>query len=210
MNLKEAFRYLNHLDQLAQEAKIYLLCKENCTLLTQTHRKSKVNPDVQDEVLTTEQIRDNWNMHKDVMQVVDFYIDLIREKHELSLLIAKIKSENEFRMDAELSANKLRQEVSKVLQNVTIINRASRRITHGSAYKFNTDGNQVSYYYDIEEASEPAFDIKALKEKARALQEESDAVSAEADSFLVNTDVIYTPRYSVSDTFDDAFEQFIA
>ena len=210
MNLKEAFRYLNHLDRLAQEAKMYLLSRENCTLVTQTHRKSKVNAEAQDEILTTEQIRDNWNMHKDVMQVADFYIDLIREKQELSLLVARIKAEHEFRMDAELSANKLRQEVAAALQQVTRSNRPTRRITRGSAYKFNAEGNQVSYYYDIEESTEPAFDPKALKEKARDLQEKADAVSAEADAFLVNTEVSFEARYSVSDTFDDAFERYIA
>jgi len=210
MNMKEAFRYLNHLDRLAQEAKAYLLFRENCTLVTQTHRKSKANSEVQDEVLTTEQIRDNWNMHKDVMQVADFYIDLIREKQGLSLLIARIKAEHEFRMDAELAANKLRQEVAATLQLVARNNRPTRRITRGSAYKFNAEGNQVTYYYDIEESTEPAFDPKEMKEKARVLQEKSDVVSAEADAFLVNTEVSFDARYSVSDTFDDAYERFIA
>lgn len=210
MNLKEAFRYQNYLDRLAADAKSYLLNRENCTLVTQTHRKSKANPDSQDETLSTEQIRDNWNMHKDVMQVADFYMDLIREKHDLGLLIARIKAAHEFRMDAELSANKLRQEAATVLQTVTRGNKPSRRITRGSAYKFNAEGNQITYYYDIEEATDPAFDSKVLKEKARVLQEEADAVSAEADAFLVNTEVVYEPRYSVTDNFDDAFERFIA
>ena len=210
MNMKEAFRYLNHLDRLAQDTKVYLLNKENCTLVTQTHRKSKVNTEAQDEVLTTEEIRDNWNMHKDIMQVADFFIDLIREKQELSLLVARIKAEQEFRMDAELSANKLRQEVAGTLQMVTRCNRPTRRITRGSAYKFNAEGNQVSYYYDIEESTEPAFDAKELKEKARILQEKADAVSAEADAFLVNTDVPFEPKYGVTDEFDEAFERFIS
>lgn len=209
MNLKEAFRYLNHLDRLAQETKAYLLSRENCTLVSQIHRKSKANAEVQDEVLTTEQIRDNWNMHKDVMQVANFYIDLIREKQELSLLVAGIKAKYEFRMDAELSANKLRQEVAATLVQVTRSNRPTRRITRGNAYKFNAEGNQVSYYYDIEESTEPAFDPKTMKEKARGLQEKADAISAEADAFLVNTEVSFSAGYSVSDTFDDAFERFV-
>lgn len=210
MNMKEAFRYLNCLDRLAQEAKMYLLASENCTLVTQTHRKSKANAEAEDEVLTTEQVRDDWNMHKDVMQVADFFIDLVREKQELSLLIARIKAEQKFRMDAELSANKLRQEAAATLQQVVRGNRPTRRTTRGSAYKFNAEGNQVTYYYDIEESTEPAFDPKGMKEKARELQEKADVVSAEADAFLVNTEVAFEARYSVSDTFDDAFEHFIA
>jgi len=150
MNLKEAFRYLNHIDRLTQEVRNYLTTRENCTLVTQVHRKSKVNADAQDEVLTTEQIRDNWNTHKDIMQVADFYIDLIREKHELSVLVAKVKAEQTFCVDAEVLTNKLRQETLAVLLNMTRNNRATRRITRGSAYKFNAEGNQVSYYYDIE------------------------------------------------------------
>ena len=208
MNLKEAFRYQNHLDILAGEAKLYLASSDNCTLLTQTHHKSKVYPEAEDEVRATDQIRDNWSTHKDVMQVAKFYVDLIREKHTLSLLIAKVKASHTFMMDAELSTNKLRQEVALVLNSVTRKNRATRRTTRGSAYKFNAEGNQVPYYYDIDETVEPAFDPKELKAMARALQDEANAISSQADAFLVNTEVEFEPRYSTGDTFEDAFEHF--
>lgn len=209
MNMKEAFRYLNHLDRLATEARNCLSIRENNTLVTQTHLKSRVNPEAKDEVLTTEQIRDDWSLHKDVMQVAAFYADLLREKLELSLLVARIKAEQTFRMDAELSANKMRQDLACTLNLVGRDSKPSRRVVKGTAYKFNAEGNQVSYVYDIEEVTEPAFDAKALKAMAREVQQTADAVSAQADALLVNTGVDYQPRYSVSDSFDDAFERFV-
>jgi len=51
--------------------------------------------------------------------------------------------------------------------------------------------------------------VKAMKEKTGLLQQEADAVSAQADALLINTEVVFEPRYSVADTFDDAFERFI-
>lgn len=210
MNLKEAFHYQNYLDILANEAKLYLSSFENCTLLTQTHHKSKANPEAQDEVRTTEQIRENWNTHKDVDRVVDFYMDIIKEKHTLAILIARVKAEASFMMDAELSINKMRQEAFLALNALARRSRATHRTTKGSGYKFNAEGNQITYYYDVEEVIEPAFDPKAVKANSRKLQDEADAISTQADAFLINSDVKFEPHYRPGDTFEDAFDIFIS
>ena len=50
MNLKEAFRYMNFLDDLLNEAIEFLSEESFVTNTKEIHLKSKVNPDAEDEV----------------------------------------------------------------------------------------------------------------------------------------------------------------
>lgn len=210
MKLKEAFRYMNYLDSLNRESRRYLTSRENSTIITETHYKSKANPEAADEVLTNKQLRENWNQHKDIMLMVAFCLDLLREKRELSVAVAKVKAEQEFRLDTELAINKARQELLSELKMTVRSSASGKRIRSDKAYKFNAEGNQVPYYYQVEETVEPAFDVQRLKAKIRELQNTADEVSAEADAVLVNTEIAFNPKYNLSDTFDDAFEAFLA
>ena len=88
--------------------------------------------------------------------------------------------------------------------------RSSEQIIHngGSGYRFNTDGNQVTYRCDAKKVTTIDFDRNKVKRYAAALNKRSDEVSAELDRCMVNTEVAYEAPFDVNDSFASVFEAF--
>ena len=80
----------------------------------------------------------------------------------------------------------------------------------GTDYKFNVEGNQSPYYYEIEVKKTLAFSKEDAKRACRALITSADDASRKVDEALVNTNVgLYEPPYEVNDTFEDVVTQFL-
>lgn len=71
----------------------------------------------------------------------------------------------------------------------------------GSGYRFNAEGNQVSYRCDLKKVITINFDRNKVKKFAASLNKQADAISAELDKCLVNTEVAFEPPFDVNDTF---------
>ena len=85
-----------------------------------------------------------------------------------------------------------------------------KTVEQGRDYKFNLEGNQTVYYYDIEMESVEAYDKANAKKLMRDMISTSDTVSADIDSALINTQVDYEPKYDVNESFEDVMEAFIS
>ena len=205
MNLKEAFHYQTFLNSLMDIATMRVGRSGSALRITKKHLKSKANPEARDVDEVVE---------PDGYVPVDAYIAFmgkaIEAKQALTEAISNAKSGLDFDMDAAVESNKFRQSANSALKRVIQGNKPYERTERDSDYKFNAEGNQTSYYYEVEVVAEEMFDKSEVRSTAKALITEANEVSAKVDSAMVNTMVDYTPIFDVNDSFDDIIAEFAA
>jgi hypothetical protein len=205
MNLKEAFRYQKFLDTLMSEATRSISRDDHCFRVTKTHLMKAANPDAEDVV--EEVVPDvPFYPNDDVIRMMEM---LVLEKQCLSTAIGMAKAEAGFDIDAAIEANKFRQSLAYAVKGMLRRN-GSRRTERGSGYKFNNEGVQAPYYYNVEVVATEAFDRDEAKAAMLAAITESDMVSAEIDAALINTKVDYIPPWNVNESFDDVMAVFVS
>ncbi len=204
MNLKESFRYQNFLENMMAEAGSSLTSREHSLTVTKKHLRYKANPDAQD----VEETGDVGEFYKND-DVLSFMLLLVDERQKLTDAIGRAKASVGFDIDAAVETNKFRQTVAArtkaMLRFVP-----SKRIEQGRDYKFNVEGNQAPYLYEIEVETTEAFDRGRAKSVVREIMLQADKASAEIDSALINTQVEYEPPFNVNDSFDDVMGEFLA
>lgn len=203
MNLKEAFRYETYIDKLIDRVPRYLSDSERVFKTTRLHKKSLANPEAVDVVEESEPLVFPY-LNDDIIR---FAVWLINEKEKLMLAVGKAKAECGMDIDAAIGTNKLRQMVFSSIRSMLDF-KASKTTTRDSDYKFNVEGNQVSYYYEVEVDKKENFNREEDKSIMRGLITKADEVSAEIDSAIVNTKVDYEPLFDVNESFEDAAEVF--
>ena len=199
MNLKESYRYANFLDNLLDTAYSYLRNKGFITSTKQNHLRSKVNNEVIDEITD---VKKPYDVEFTPNNVIDFAVKVLSEKEKLSTAIACAKATTEINIDNAIAMNKKKQGFVSVLNGMVGLKPNTSTIP-GSGYKFNHEGNQVKYYYDIEQTTTIDFnrnDVKALIKKYNRI---CDEVSAKLDSIEITTEVDHTPLFDINDTFED-------
>ena len=200
MNLKEAFRYQNYINTLIDKTVSYL-CSDSIILNTkEEHLKSKDNPDVEDEVVDKTKER---TIPYSANSLVDFYDHLIDTKKILNDAIKEAKAKTDIDIDSEIANNKVRQRAADTFLYMAA-KRPSELKSTGSAKKFNAEGNQVSYYYDINIVKTIDFDRNKVRALGRKYKEEADRYSSEIEKAMLEDIVSYYPEYMIGDSFDDA------
>lgn len=203
MNLKEAFRYQMFLKNLMGAASISIQNREHCLVTTKKHNKNKANPEVEDVTETVEtETEYYWN--DDVISLME---QLVAEREKLTTAIGDAKASVGFDIDAAVETNKFRQMLGSSIKNMMRIT-PSKRIEQGRDYKFNVEGNQTPYFYDIEVVTKDNYDREAAKKTMRKMISDADKTSAEIDAAMINTIVNYEPKYDVNESFDDVMAEF--
>ena len=112
-------------------------------------------------------------------------------------------------MDLETGLNSQRQSLASVFQQMAG-RRSSETLTSngGVGYRFNAEGNQVSYLCDVKTVTTIDFDRGKVRKLADKLYRQADEVSTRLDVALVTTQVDYQPSFDVNGTFEGIFEQF--
>jgi len=141
--------------------------------------------------------------------VLGFMLRLVEEKERLTTAIGIAKASIGFDIDTAVETNKFRQAVASRVKTMLRF-MPSKKTERGMDYKFNVEGNQTQYYYDIEVVTEEAFDRDKAKTASRNLISEADSVSAAIDSAMINTKVDYEPPFNVNDSFEDVMEEFLS
>lgn len=203
MNLKEAFRYQNFLEFLMNRTHSQLTSVDHCLIKTLKHLKSKANPEVEDFI---EQPEIKHLCPHDTL--ISFMSRLIEEKMNLTCAIGKAKASLDFDLDAAVATNKFRQNAHNSIQQM-LARVPSVSIIKGQDYKFNNEGNQVPYYYDVEVTTVEAYDKKDAKNLMRSLIQEADNVSNQIDAAMINAVVDYVPPFDVNDSFEDVIESYM-
>ncbi len=204
MNLKEAFRYQNRLQRLMEEAGSILSRERNVVKVENTTLRHKVNPEAQDE--TTMELPET-EYADQITEVAVLLMYLLGEREKLSYAIREAKKGMEMDFDGEVSLNAKRQEIADILQRMSQI-RCSENLYPGAGvgYKFNAEGNQVSYRCDLKKVTTINFDRNKVRAFASGLNKKSDRVSAELDRQMVNTEVLYEAPFDVNDTFAEVLQ----
>lgn len=204
MNLKESFRYQNFLENMLAYAGNSLTDREHSLTITKNHLRKKANAEAEDMMETVDV--GEFFKNDDVLK---FMTVLVEERSKLTNAIGKAKASIGFDLDAAIETNKFRQTVANRVKTMLRFT-ASKRTERGTDYKFNVEGNQTQYYYDIEVKANEAFDRSVAKDTMRKLILEADKVSAEIDSAMINTMVEYDAPFNVNDSFEDVMTDFLS
>lgn len=204
MNLKESFRYLNFLDKMLESARMSVNDPSHCLKTTRTHLRNAANPEAKDVVEVVE-VDDFFETDT----VIKFMTYLIQIKQALTEAIGYAKKVRvPFDIDAAIATNKYRQNVCSTLRYVQKYT-PSKKTERATDYKFNAEGNQVAYYYDVEVSKELAYDRYAAKRTMKDIIREADETSAKIDAAMISTTVDFEEPFDVNDTFEDVMTEFI-
>ena len=158
-----------------------------------------VNPDAQDEKISVPKV---FNVGYKPNDLIDFVVKLIDEKQKLSNAIAEVKKSLDIDVDAAMSMNKTKQDFISVLRRMASI-KPNETDKEGTSYKFNNDGDQVSYRYPVKEVKIIDYDRNVVKGLISKYKKETDEVSTTRDRIDIMTDVDYTPVWEVDTPLED-------
>ena len=207
MNLKDTFRAQNKLQALMDEASDILQDRGNTLKVTTTHLRSKVMPDAQDAVVE-ESAPSEYAEH--INQVATFLMAMLTEREKLSAAICAAKSKLTLDMDSETGLNRTRRSLADTFRRMAVLRNSEVVLPNGgSGYRFNGEGNQVSYRCDAKRVTTINFDQNKIRGMATELGRRADEVSARLDQCLVNTTVDYTLPFEMNDSFDTILSDFI-
>ena len=208
MNLKEAFRFQNKLQSMMDEAQSILGSTANITKVQNTYLRKKVMPEAENETTIDAPATE---YSEQITLVAEFLLHLLSEREKLSVAIFQAKAGLNLPagLDGEVSLNSKRQEVAGLFRRMAGLRSSEVLISNGgTGYRFNNEGNQVSYRCDVKRVTTINFDRNKIRKMCGDLSKKADEVSASLDSVLVNTRVEYTVPFDVNDTFAEAFEAF--
>ena len=197
MTLKDAFRYNNYLGTLEECVSGYFYKNQYLTL-TETHQRSKANPQAEDEVVVTPKVIDVPSA-----EVLTFITRLIDEKARLTTAIAEAKKTVPTDLDSLTTTNSMRRRLM-VLITPAFKARRAETTSKGTGYTFNAEGNQVSYQYDVLTVSEPDVDPAFVRQLFKELRVKADEDSVLAERLTLETNVEFTPLWDFDDTFEEA------
>lgn len=208
MNLKEAFRFQNKLQTLTTEALCVLGDQSNVVTVESTFMRKKVMAEAEDETVL---VKTDSEFGGRITELLSFVMYLQGEREKLSKAIRQAKAALSIDMDSEVSLNAKRQELVKTLRRMDDIRSSEMVVANGgTGYRFNAEGNQVSYRCDVKKVTTIDFDRKVVRRYIKELEQKIDSVSAEIDRCLVNSAVEYTVPFDVNDALFAVFEPFAA
>lgn len=209
MNLKEAFRFQNKLQSMMDEAQSILGVTSNVTKVQNTYLRHKVMAEAEDETTVD---TPSTEYGEKITELAEFLLHLMTEREKLSAAIYKAKSNLELNagLDGEVSLNSKRQEIANLFRHMVSLRNGEVLITNGgTGYRFNNEGNQVSYRCDVKRVTTINFDRNKLRKMCADLSKKSDETSTALDAALVNTVVEYESPFDVNETFAEAFEAYL-
>ncbi len=203
MNLKEAFRYQNKLQSFLDEAQSILDRDANITKVENTYLRRKVMAEAEDETVAAVP---ETEYYEQITDIARFLLHLLDEKETLSAAIRTAKDALDIDMDSEVSLNAARQSVARTFRHMNDLRCSEQTIPNGgSGYRFNADGNQITYRCDVRRVTTINYDRKVIRAALTKLDRRADETSARIDLCLVTSDVVYTPPFDVNASFAEAF-----
>ncbi|MBQ7060141.1 MAG: hypothetical protein IJM83_12725 [Firmicutes bacterium] len=207
MNLKEAFRYQNKIQAFMDEAQRLLSYEANITKVENTYRRHKVMAEAADETVMVAPETEYYDQMTDIAR---FLVFLLGEKERLFAAIRRAKDQLDIDMDSEVSLNVSRQSIAHTFKHMNDLRSSEQILANGgTGYRFNTDGNQVSYRCDVKRVTTINFDRNVIRTELKKLNQVSDETSAKLDLCTVTSRVVYEPPFDVNASFADAFETYL-
>ena len=206
MNLKEAFRYQNKLQSYMDEALSILNRESNLTTVKNTYLRHKVMAEAVDETVL---IAPETEYSEQITSIARFLLYLLNEKKSLYAAIRKAKGALEIDMDSEVSLNGTRQSIARTFKRMNDLRSSEQTISNGgTGYRFNAEGNQISYRCDVRRVITINYDRNMIRAELGKLYKVSDETSVKLDVCLVTSKVEYEPPFDVNSSFAEAFETY--
>ena len=207
MNLKDAFRYQNKLQAFMDEAQHILSRDANITKVENTYLRHKVMPEAEDETVL---VAPETDYYERITDVARFLVYLLGQKETLYAAIRKAKNALEIDMDSEVSLNVTRQSVAQTFKHMNDLRSSEQTVSNGgTGYRFNAEGNQVTYRCDVRKVTTINFDRNVIRAELARLHRKADETSGKLDVCIVTSQVVYEPPFDVNDSFAEAFEAFL-
>ena len=205
--LKEAFRCQNKLSSLLNQTLSILSNSNIVTTRTDLYLKKSVCEDTENEVVVNDMVSEEYKDHID--DLIDFAAWIYEEKRILANLIYSYKSKTGFDLDGEVSLNKDRQAIANTMSSLYNLRPSEKTIKNaGIGYKFNADGDQVSYKCDAIRTITLNYKKEKAHEYFKTLTKESDKISTEIDRYLVEPVIEYDSKIDVNASMLEIFEEF--
>ena len=209
MNLKEAIRYQNKLNDLIRAAQGYLSDSDYITKVKEVHLRSKVDPAAADEIQYEHAYHEQYLPPAAVM--IQFLLELLTIKSRLTAAVHEAKQQQAFDLDGASALNSQRQEAAKTLRYLTNLRAYEELIPNGgTGYRFNQEGNQITYCCDLKRVTTINYDRVAVRKAASHLSQAADEASAQIDRCLIDTPVDFIPPFDVNATFAEILEDYAA
>ena len=206
MNVKEAFRYQNKLQSFLDEAQHMLDRDSNVTRVENTHLRHKVMAEAEDETVFA---APETEYYEKITDIARFLLYLLDEKGKLFAAIRKAKDALDIDMDSAVSLNTVRQSIACTFRRMNALRSSEQTIANGGiGYRFNAEGNQISYRCDVRRMTTINFDRKVIRTALERLNRQADETSAKIDLCLVTSKVDYEPPFDVNASFAEAFETY--
>ena len=163
-------------------------------------------PEAEDETVL---IAPETEYSEQITDIARFLVYLLEQKTELFAAIRKAKSVLEIDMDSEVSINAARQSVARTFKRMNDLRASEQTVSNGgTGYRFNAEGNQVTYRCDVRRVTTINYDRKLIRAELDKLNKAADETSTKLDLCLVTSAVEYEPPFDVNASFADAFEAF--
>jgi len=215
LSLKESFRQLNFLEKNISALSRSLSNTSNAITIKEIHQKSKVNQDAEDE--TIDMTAERTYPNASIVDIAFLVKQLVDQKLELSLAIETAKknlfldwTENgvNLTLDSAIEYAKKSRELANNLKSLVDI-KSSEEKKIGSAYKFNVEGNQVSYRYDILKTNTIDFNRNHVNDLYKKLLNKADTLSTQIESAMLQNIVEFNGLYDVHDSTLEIVEQYL-
>lgn len=206
MNLKEAFRYQNKIQLFMDEAQSILNRDSNITKVENTYLRHKVMAEAEDETVL---VVPETEYYEQITDIARFLLYLLNEKAALFAAIRKAKDALEIDMDSEVSLNATRQSIAYTFKRMNDLRNSEQTFSNGgTGYRFNAEGNQISYCCDVKRVTTINYDRNVIRSELGRLNKTSDETSAKLDLCLVTSKVDYEPPFDVNSSFAEVFEAY--
>ena len=208
ISLKESFRTLVYIDKTISSLTSYLSNKNNSISVIESHLKEKSNPEAQNEELDTTTIREYSDAS--TVDIINLVGKLIAEKTklEISVEIAKrnilieTKDNNNLSLDSAISNAKQSRNLAGVLNSLINI-KTDEKKTVAQGFKFNINGEEVPYRYDVLVTKTISFDKNIVSDNYKQLLEKADKLSISIEKAMMEDIVEYEFPYSIHDSTAD-------
>lgn len=204
ITLKKSFELQNYLKSLYNMALGILMCQENVTSTKQFHYRKKAYSEAEDEVVDKPK---RYESGHSINDLIDFTCFLIGQMESLTAAINHAKMYSYKDLDGMISMNSQKRKLLERVVSMAAI-KPNEVIVKGYGTKFNGEGNQVTYTYDVKEVTTIDFDRNKVKAISGRLRKELDDTSTEIEMLQLQTNVDFNCIFDIGDSFEDAIDRW--
>lgn len=204
ITLKKSFELQNYYKNLFESALSILFDHNNVTVTTQTHMRKKAYAEAEDETIIKPRSVEYSFTPNELIKFAE-YIQSEMEKLTAEINTAKKSNKNDF--DGMIATNNQKRRLLSRLVSMAGI-KSREHMADGQGKKFNDEGNQVSYFYDVKEVTTIDFDRNMVRSIIGRLRKELDDASTELDKMQLEVVVFYIPVFEIGDTLEEAVDKW--